>query len=134
MGLSMGTAVGAAIGSGKPTLVATGDGGFMMGGLAEFTTAVRYGLDVVVLVFNDGAYGAEHVQLVQHDLDPGLTTFAWPELASVADALGGRGYTARSVNELRGVLAELASRDRPVLIDLKLDPMKVPAEWFFSGQ
>ncbi len=128
MGLAMGTAVGAAVGSGKPTLMVTGDGGFMMGGLAEFSTAVRYNLDLVAVVFNDGAYGAEYVQLLGHDMDPKLSTFTWPELAPLADSLGGRGYTARTLAELDKVLAQLPTRDRPILIDVKLDPERVVAE------
>jgi thiamine pyrophosphate-dependent acetolactate synthase large subunit-like protein len=52
--------MGAAVVSGKPTLLVTGEGGFMPDGLAEFNTTVRHDLDLIVFVFNDGAYGAEH--------------------------------------------------------------------------
>ncbi|WP_264372275.1 thiamine pyrophosphate-binding protein [Georgenia ruanii] len=127
IGLGMGTAIGAATGSGKPTLLITGDGGFMLGGLAEFNTAVRHKLDLVVVMFNDGAYGAEHIQFRNKDMDPTSSTFDWPEFAPVADALGGKGYTVRNLAELDAVIAELPARDRPVLIDIKLDPDKVTA-------
>lgn len=126
IGLGMGNAIGAAAGSGKPTLLVTGDGGFMLGGLTEFNTAVRHGLDLVVVVFNDGAYGTEHIQFRRKDLDPGVTMFDWPDFAPVADALGGKGYTVRNLAELDAVLGELPQRDRPVLIDIKADPDRVP--------
>jgi thiamine pyrophosphate-dependent acetolactate synthase large subunit-like protein len=126
IGLGVGTAIGASVGApGRPTLLVTGDGGFMLGGLTEFSTAARLGLDLTVVVLNDGAYGAEHVQFVNRGLDPELSLFAWPELAPVADALGGQGFTARNLDELDAALAALASRDRPVLIDVKVDPHKV---------
>lgn len=126
IGLGMGNAIGAAAGSGKPTLLVTGDGGFMLGGLTEFNTAVRHGLDLVVVVFNDGAYGTEHIQFRAKDLDPSVTEFDWPDFGPVADALGGKGYTVRNLVELDAVLGELPHRDRPVLIDIKLDPYCVP--------
>ena len=125
IGLGMGNAIGAAVGTRRPTLLVTGDGGFMLGGLAEFNTAVRHGLDLVVAVFNDGAYGAEHIQFRRKDMDPTRSTFEWPDFAPVADSLGGRGYTVRSMADLEAALAELPNRDRPVLIDIKLDPDQV---------
>jgi len=128
IGLGMGTAIGAATGRrNHPTLLITGDGGFMMGGLNEFNTAVRRGLDLVVAVLNDGAYGAEHIQFVRRGLDPTMSTFAWPDLGPVAEALGGRGFTVRNLDELDRALSHLPARDRPVLIDIHLDPNLVPA-------
>jgi len=128
IGLGMGTAVGAALGAAdRPVLLVTGDGGFMLGGLAEFSTAVRHGLDLVVVVLNDGAYGAEHVLLRNKGVDPAISMFEWPDLAPVATALGGRGFTVRNPAELEGVLAAIEVRDRPVLIDVKLDPDAVPS-------
>jgi thiamine pyrophosphate-dependent acetolactate synthase large subunit-like protein len=127
IGLGMGAAIGACVGrSGHPTLLITGDGGFMMGGLNEFSTAVRHGLDLIVVVLNDGAYGAEHIQFVRHDMDPGMSTFSWPDFGPVADALGGRGFTVRNLGELDTALAHLPHRNRPVLLDLRLDPELVP--------
>ncbi|MFE0748907.1 thiamine pyrophosphate-binding protein [Gordonia sp. NPDC058843] len=125
IGLGMGNAIGAAVGTQRPTLLVTGDGGFMLGGLAEFNTAVRHGLDLVVAVFNDGAYGAEHIQFRRKDLDPTRSTFDWPDFAPVAESLGARGYTVRSSDDLHRALAELPNRDRPVLLDIKLDPDSV---------
>jgi thiamine pyrophosphate-dependent acetolactate synthase large subunit-like protein len=128
IGLGMGTALGASVGRpGHPTLLVTGDGGFMSGGLNEFNTAVRNRLDLIVLVLNDGAYGAEHIQFVRRDLDPEMSTFDWPDLGPVAEALGGRGFTVRNPAELDRALAQLPQRDRPVLIDVHVDPALVPA-------
>ena len=85
-----------------------GDGGFMLGGLTEFSTAVRHGVDVVVFVMNDGAYGAEYIQFRNKDMDPAISTFNWPDLGPVATALGGQGFTVRNLAEL----AAAAGRDR----------------------
>ena len=126
IGLGMGTAIGASVGRpDHPTLLVTGDGGFMMGGLNEFSTAVRHGLDLIVLLLNDGAYGAEHIQFVRREMDPQMSTFAWPDFGPVAEALGGRGFTVRNPPELEVALAHLPHRDRPVLIDVRVDPALV---------
>ena len=127
IGLGMATALGAAVGSKCPTLLIAGDGGFMMGGLAEFNTAVRYNLDVVVVVFNDGGYGAEHLQFRGKDMDPSMSLLEWPDLAAVARSLGGEGHTVQNIAELDAVIAVLPQRNGPVLIDVKLDPDRVSA-------
>ena len=126
IGLGMGNAVGAWFGApDRPVLLVTGDGGFMLGGLAELSSAVRHGVDLVVVVFNDGAYGAEHVQFRDKDMDPAISTFDWPDLGPVATALGGRGFTVHNLAELDEALSALEHRDRPVLIDIKIDPDQV---------
>lgn len=127
IGLGMGNAVGAYLGApDRPVLLVTGDGGFMLGGLAEFSTAVRHGIDLVVVVFNDGAYGAEHIQFRNKNMDPSISTFEWPDFGPVATALGGRGLTVRNLAELDAAYAAIAERDRPLLIDIKIDPSTVP--------
>lgn len=127
IGLGVGYGIGAAVGKpNRPTLVVVGDGGFMLGGLTEFSTAVRHGADVIVAVMNDSAYGAEYYRFVERSLDPSLTTFHWPDLAPVASALGGEGVTVRANEDFEHVRSVIANRDRPVLIDVKLDPATVP--------
>lgn len=126
IGLGMGNAVGAAFGApGRPVLLVTGDGGFMLGGLAEFSSAVRHRVDLVVVVFNDAAYGAEHIQFRNKEMDPTISTFDWPDFGPVATALGGQGFTVHNVEELDEALAAIEHRDRPILIDIKIDPDKV---------
>ncbi len=123
IGLGMPYAVGAAVASqGRPTLMICGDGGFMLGGLAEFNTAVRHGLDLIVIVCNDSSYGAEHIQFRSKNMDPQLSVFAWPLFADVARALGGEGVTARSEADLAAAEAAIQARRGPLLIDLKCDP------------
>ncbi len=127
IGMGVGTAIGARYGApDRPVVLVTGDGGFMLGGLAEFSTAVRLAVDLIVVVLNDGGYGAEHIQFRTRDMDPALSLFPWPDLAGVAEALGGRGMTVRRLADLDALPALLADRDRPVLVDVHLDPDQVP--------
>jgi acetolactate synthase I/II/III large subunit len=129
IGLGMGSALGASMaGPERPVLLVCGDGSFMIDGLTEFNTAVRNHIDLVVVVLNDGSYGAEYVQFERRGMDPGLSLFDWPDLGPVATALGGQGFTVRNSADLETALAAIERRDRPMLIDIKLDPDKIAME------
>lgn len=128
IGLGMSAAVGAATAvDDRVTLMVTGDGGLMLGGLAEFNTAVRHRCDLIVVVCNDGSYGAEHMKFRARNMDPALSLFEWPDFAPIAVALGGHGVTVRSDGDLECVKRAIRDREGPLLIDLKLDPDAVPA-------
>jgi thiamine pyrophosphate-dependent acetolactate synthase large subunit-like protein len=123
IGLGPGYAMGAAVAApDRPTVLVTGDGGFMLGGVAEFTTAVREQLDLVVIVCNDGSYGAEHVQYTGRERDAALSLFRWPEFAALARTLGGTGVAVRDDADLALACEAIRARCGPLLIDLKLDP------------
>lgn len=127
IGLSLPYAVGAAVGRpDRPTLVVTGDGGFMLGGLAEFNSAVRHGCDLIAVVMNDRAYGAERVVFDDLELDGGLSEFEWPSFAAVADALGGRGVSVRSTEDFARVRHAIGTRSSPVLVEIMLDVEDIP--------
>ncbi|MEP1768420.1 MAG: thiamine pyrophosphate-binding protein [Sulfitobacter sp.] len=128
IGLGLQEAVGAAVAApDRPVVLFSGDGGFMMGGINEFNTAVRLGLDLIVIIANDSAYGAEHIQFVDRQMDPSLTEFNWPSFAEIATSLGAEGFDVRSKDQLENALKALENRNGPVLIDLRLDPTDVPA-------
>jgi acetolactate synthase-1/2/3 large subunit len=130
IGLGMGSALGAAAGSpGTPVLMISGDGGFMLGGLAEFNTAVRHRLDIVVVIMNDKSYGAEYIQFANKGMDPAISTFEWPSFAAVATALGGIGHAVHTHEELHKVLDSLRDRDRPALIEVFLDPASISSPY-----
>lgn len=127
IGLGLQVAIGAGIAEPeRPVVMFTGDGGFMMGGINEFNTAVRLGLDLVVVLCNDAAYGAEHIQFLDKQMDPGLTQFEWPSFAEVATACGGAGYHVQTAAQLEDAIGALEGRKGPVLIELMIDPNEVP--------
>lgn len=127
IGLGLSHAIGCAFAKpGQPVVAMCGDGGFMNGGLAEFNTAVRHKADLIVIICNDGAYGAEHHKFLNRRMEPGTIAFDWPDFAPVAIALGGDGVTVRSDEDWALVADAIAHRTKPLLIDLKLDPARVP--------
>ncbi|MEV6871773.1 thiamine pyrophosphate-binding protein [Amycolatopsis sp. NPDC051128] len=119
IGLGLGTAIGAALARpDRLPVLGTGDGGFHMA-LSELDTAVRLGLPLVVIVYNDAAYGAE----IHHFGDADLTTVRFPDsdLAAIGRGFGCDGVTVRSAEDLRAVREWLARpRTAPLVIDAKI--------------
>lgn len=128
IGLTIGTAIGMAVGRPEvPTFVVLGDGAFMMS-MYELSTAARYSLDLVVVVMNDGAYGSEYTWYLNSDSeDPQraadmLARFDWPDFADLARSFEFDAVTVRSPDDYAAVEAAVAGRTRPLLIDVRLDP------------
>jgi len=126
IGLGLGNAIGAAMANpSRPTVLLAGDGGFMMGGLVELNTAIQSGLDITIVIYNDGSYGAEHIQFHNKNMDPGLSLHRWPSFAAVAESMGATGVTVRNLGDLDAAAAAIANRKGVVLIDAKLDPQMI---------
>src|SRR5690606_26703005 len=128
IGLGAATAMGAAVAAaGRPTVFVTGDGGFMLGGLSELATAVAEQLDLVIVVANDSSYGAEHIALTMHNMDPDISLLPSRDFARIAEAFGCQGMTVTSKEELQKAMAAVNDRDRkrPLVIDVKIYPASV---------
>jgi acetolactate synthase-1/2/3 large subunit len=121
IGLGLASAIGAALARpDRLTVAALGDGGFLMS-VAELSTAVRLGLPLLVVVYNDAAYGAEvhHFGPDGHPLD--TVTFPDTDLAAIGRGFGGAGLTVRSAADLSGVTDWLAgSPSIPLVVDAKI--------------
>ena len=130
IGLGMSTAIGAAVAHPtRPTVLCIGDGGYMMGGLTELSTAVHLGLDLIVIVYNDGSYGAEHIQLVTKGMDPAASLHEWPDFCAVAESMGCDTAKIASLDDIDAALEVVKNRQpgRPVLIEASTDPDVVSA-------
>lgn len=119
IGLGLATAVGAAVGRpDRPTLVTVGDGGLTMG-VAELLTAARYGLDMVVVVYNDGAYGAELKITDRIGMGHDLPLLGDVNFAAVAEAMGVPAVRIEGPDQLDRIATALARRTGPLLIDVR---------------
>ena len=84
---------------GRRVLAVCGDGGFMMNS-QEVETAVRIGLDLVVLILQDDAYGMiRWKQAVDGFEDYGLT-FGNPDFVKYAEAYGATGWRIEATDDL----------------------------------
>ena len=129
VGLGLGNAIGAAIARpDRPTVAALGDGGTFMA-VAEIETAARLGLKLLVVIYDDCAYGAEvhHFAPMGHEVS--MVQFPDADLAAIARACGAQAATVRrpaDLDLLDGWLAE--PEPRPLVLDAKVNPT-VCAEW-----
>ncbi|MFG1623329.1 thiamine pyrophosphate-binding protein [Kribbella sp. NPDC049227] len=121
VGLGLATAIGAALAQPDRLPVAVlGDGGALMSA-AELDTVRRLGLPMLVVVYNDDAYGAEvhHFGPGGHPLD--TVTFPPTDIAAIARGYGFEAATVRTVGDLSAVRDWLdGPRSAPLLVDAKV--------------
>jgi thiamine pyrophosphate-dependent acetolactate synthase large subunit-like protein len=121
IGLGLASAIGAAVARpDRLPVAALGDGGALMGA-SELETVVRLGIPMVVVVYDDEAYGAE-VHHFGPDGDP-VETVRFPptDIAAIGRGFGFEGVTVRSAADLGAVRGWLTGpRERPLLIDAKV--------------
>ena len=128
VGHGLATAIGAAVARPERRVLAlTGDGGAMMA-LGELDSLIAQGLDVVVAVFNDAAYGAEVHHFGPMGRPTGMVEFGDRDFAAVAVSLGAPAATVRSAGDLAAPIEEwLARPGGPLVLDCKVDPRLVSA-------
>ena len=131
VGLGLGLAIGAAVARGpeRVTVAALGDGGTFLA-LQELETAARLRLRLLVVVYDDHAYGAEVHHFAPLGVDVAPAQFPPADLAAVAQALGVRGVTVESAADLDAALARwlgAGAGSGPLLLDAKVDPTIVAA-------
>ena len=132
LGYGFPTALGARVGNpGRAVLSITGDGGFGWG-LAELSTARKYGIGLITVVFNDSAYGnvrRSHIEQFEgRVLGSDLVN---PDFVQLAESFGVRGARATTPAELEGLLRETvgSANDEPVLIDVPVPAMPNPFQF-----
>ena len=127
LGFAYPTALGAKVAQPDKAVVAvSGDGGFLFNS-QELATAVQHGINAVVIVFNDNAYG--NVLRDQVNQFEGRTIGAAlhnPDFVSLAEAYGARGVRATGPEELRTSLREALAQDAPTLIEVPVGMMPSP--------
>ena len=121
IGLGLATAIGAALAApDRLPVLGTGDGGFLMG-IAELETAVRLRIGLLVVVYDDAAYGAEVHHFGPDGADLSTVRFPDVDLAAIARGFGADGLTVRTPADLDPLATWLAGpRERPLVIDAKI--------------
>lgn len=121
IGLGLYTAIGASMAAPeRVTVLGAGDGGFLMS-VAELETAVRLRLPLLVIVYDDSAYGAEVHHFDVDEESMSIVTFPETDIASIARGFGAEAMTVRD----EGDLARAAERIRagvaaPLVVDAKI--------------
>lgn len=128
IGLGLAGAVGGALARpDRLTVAAVGDGGALMAA-GELDTIGRLGLPLLVVVYNDAAYGAEVHHFGPHGEPLDIVTFPDTDFAALGRAVGAAGVTVRRVEDLVAVERWCADRAGPMVVDAKVQPTVV-ADW-----
>ena len=129
VGLGMGSAIGLATSRpGRLTLLPTGYGGFFMS-LADLETAMRLGLRMCILIYDDSAYGAEvhHFKKQGYPID--MVQFPETDIAAIARGMGARAIEVRKLADLAPLEAWVKEGAPGVfVVDAKICP-DLEADW-----
>ena len=119
IGQMLPAAMGAVVATGKPAMLIDGDASVMMH-LAEFETAVRYDMPLLVVVMNNEALGAEYYKLDAHEMETRGSQIPTPDLGKVAVSFGGRGCNATTIDDLSSAAKEFVAKPGPMMVDLRI--------------
>jgi acetolactate synthase-1/2/3 large subunit len=127
LGFGFATALGAKVGRPDlPVVSVSGDGGFMYN-VQELSTAVKHGIDIVAIVFADGAYG--NVRRMQKE-DYGNRLIGVdllnPQFPKMAESFGAAGVRTTTPDGLRRELAAALKRRGTTLIEVAVGEMPDP--------
>ncbi|MDY0941271.1 pyruvate oxidase [Priestia megaterium] len=109
----------------KQVFAVCGDGGFAMT-MADFITAVKYDLPLVVVLFNNHKIGMiKFEQEVMGNAEFG-TDLTNPNFARYADICGGVGYRVEKEEELLPAFENAVRQNKPCIIDIIVDANEAP--------
>lgn len=106
-----------------PVVSITGDGGLMFG-IGELATAVQHKIGVIVLVFNNNAFG--NVRRDQINFYEGRilgSELVNPDFVALAESFGARGYRSETPDDFRALLVQALTdiESGPVLIEVPIE-------------
>jgi len=93
-----------------------GDGSLMMH-VQELETIKRHGLNILIVVLNDGAYGSEVHKFRAEGLPEAGSVFGYCDFAAIARGFGLAGESFKSLDGVPKLVAELAGKSGPAIWD-----------------
>ncbi|MBP9093361.1 acetolactate synthase large subunit [bacterium] len=121
MGAGLPSAIAAKlINSQNKVLAVCGDGGFMMNS-QEVETAVRLGLNLVIVILNDGGYGMIKWKQAAMKFQNWGLEFSNPDFVALAAAYGAKGHRINKASELRGQLELCLNSPGVHIIDVPIE-------------
>ena len=132
LGAGFPTALGAKVAHpDRPVVAITGDGGFMFG-VQELATAVQFNIGVVVLVFNNNAYGNVRRDQRQHfDGRVVASDLVNPDFVKLAESFGIAAARVTSPEGFRPALEKALAHGGPYLIEIEVPKDSETTPWTF---
>ena len=132
LGFGFNTALGVKVANPEHAVVAVcGDGGFMFG-VQELATAVRHGIILVTVVFNNRGFG--NVRRDQTNVYGGRllgSDLTNPDFVKLTESFGAVAYRVDNPADFRPVLERAFEDDSPVVIEVSLERGSEASPWPF---
>ena len=123
IGFGFPAAMGAwAANTGRKVLSISGDGGFGQY-LAEFTTAVKYGMDITHVLLNNGELGKISKEQRDGEWKVWQTSLHNPSFADYATLCGGLGIRVDRAEQLTEAFKTALATNGPALVEVMTDPL-----------
>jgi acetolactate synthase-1/2/3 large subunit len=128
LGWGYGAALGATtVAAGRKVVLATGDGGFLFQA-AELATAIRHNIPLVVVVFDDGAFGnVRRIQAQQYGNRLIASDLTNPDFVRFAESFGMAAFRATTPDALEDALRQAFALNAPALVHVPVGEM--PSPW-----
>lgn len=124
MGFGLPGAIAAKIASpDRQVFCITGDGGFVMA-MADFVTAVREKLPMVVVILNNHELGMIRVEQMIEKYENFGTNLVNPDFVQYARSCGGEGKRVTEPEDLGRAIQWAMQQNRPVIVDVDTDPTR----------
>lgn len=94
-----------------------GDGSLLMH-IQELEAVKRHGIKLLMVIANDGAYGAEIHKLRHDGIDDSGAIFGRPNFKAIAEGFGLRGATINDVSQIKGLMEEYEKGDTTMVWDV----------------
>jgi len=121
MGVALPGSIGAKLAKPNRKIVAVcGDGGFLMS-VFELETAVRLGLDLVIVVFDDQKYGLIDYKQKKKFKRSRNISFNNPDFVKLAESFGAKGYRIMKSDQLYPTLKKALNSKGVHIIDVPID-------------
>ena len=110
----------------RPVINFNGDGGFLFNA-QELETAVRYGLNVVTVILNNGSWGSEkaYQRYAFNERYVGADTIN-PRFDKYAELFGAKGFYVEHPGDIGAAFLEALQADGPSIIEIPVDPDELP--------
>ena len=108
----------------RQVICVTGDGGFSQV-MGDFLTAVKYNLNIIVIVLNNQELAMITVEQRAEGYPKFATDLTNPDFAEYAKICGGAGFKVKRPGELENVLEEALKSPKPTVVDIDTEPKRI---------
>lgn len=127
MGFGVPAAIGARFGQPEGKVVVVVGDGSVTYAIGELAVLAKYGLDIIVVVLNNGCLGYSKIsEMLNYSADYEEVDFPDTDFAMIARGFGCEGLAVAEPGDIAPALAAAFAANGPVVLDVRVDPWQTP--------